>query len=137
MIVRDDAGLKQILKEAKVIAVVGLSSDPHRPSHDVAAYLQRAGYEIIPVNPHETEVFGVPAVASLRELAGRNVDIVDVFRRPPEVLAHAEEAIAIGAKVLWLQIGVHNEPAEKLASDAGLKVVVSRCTLRDHSRLIG
>src|SRR5687767_6291708 len=108
MIVRDDAGLREILENAKVIAVVGLSSDPGRPSHDVSAYLQRAGYEIIPVNPHETEVLGVRAVPSLNELRGRQIDIVDVFRRPPDVLPHAEEAVAIGAKVFWLQIGVHN-----------------------------
>jgi predicted CoA-binding protein len=136
MIVRDDTGLREILTRARVIAVVGLSSEPSRPSHGVAAYLQRVGYEIIPVNPHETEVLGVAAVPSLRALAGREIDIVDVFRRPSEVRPHAEEAIAIGAKVLWLQIGVHDAGAEKLASDAGLAVVVSRCTLREHARLL-
>jgi predicted CoA-binding protein len=137
MIARADADLREILSLARVIAVVGLSSDRRRPSHDVAAYLQSVGYEIIPVNPHEREVLGVPAVASLTALTGRRVDNVDVLRRPSEVLPHAREAVEIGAGCLWLQIGVHHQAAEALASEAGLKVVVSRCTLREHARLLG
>lgn len=137
MVVTDEAGLRDILAGARTIAVVGLSSDPSRPSHDVASYLQDAGYTIIPVNPNETEVLGVPAVGSLRELEGQTIDIVDVFRRPNDVLPHAMEAIAIGAKTLWLQMGVHNDEAVRRAVAAGLTVVSNRCTMRDHARLIG
>lgn len=136
MVVTDEEGLRDILATARTIAVVGLSSDQSRPSHDVAAYLQDAGYNIIPVNPHETEVLGVPAVPSLRELEGQQIDIVDVFRRPADVLPHAMEAIAIGAKVLWLQMGVHHDEAVRRASAAGLRVVTNRCTMRDHARLV-
>lgn len=135
--VTDDAGLRDILSSARVIAVVGLSSDRSRPSYDVAAYLQDAGYTIIPVNPNETEVLGVPAVGNLRELEGQAVDIVDVFRRPADVLPHAMEAIAIGAKTLWLQMGVHHDEAVRRAVAAGLRVVSNRCTMRDHARLVG
>jgi uncharacterized protein len=135
MLVKDDAGLRAILSAARTIAVVGLSSDPSRPSHGVAQYLQRVGYRIIPVNPHETQVLGVPAVADLRALAGEGVDMVDVFRRPREVPPHVEEAIAIGARVLWLQVGVVNDEAAARASAAGLQVVMNRCTLREHARL--
>ena len=135
MLVENDRGLREILTEARTIAVVGLSSDDSRPSYEVAEYLQRAGYRIIPVNPNESEVLGVKAVASLRDLAGERVDIVDVFRRSAEVVPHAEEAIAIGAKVLWLQLGVVSREAERLASAAGLKVVMNRCTLAEHARL--
>lgn len=137
MLVTDEAGLRDLLTTARVIAVVGLSSDRSRPSHDVASYLQDAGYTIIPVNPNESEVLGVPAVASLRELEGQAIDIVDVFRRPNDVLPHAMEAIAIGAKALWLQLGVHNDEAVRRAMAAGLKVVTNRCTMRDHARLVG
>jgi uncharacterized protein len=137
MVVTDEAGLRDILTTARTIAVVGLSSDRSRPSYDVASYLQDAGYTIIPVNPNETEVLGVPAVASLRELEGQEIDIVDVFRRPADVLPHAMEAIAIAAKVLWLQMGVHHDEAVRRATQAGLRVVTNRCTMRDHARLIG
>jgi predicted CoA-binding protein len=137
MVVTDEAGIREILTTAKVIAVVGLSSDRSRPSYEVASYLQEVGYQIIPVNPNETEVLGVPAVASLGELEGQQIDLVDVFRRPADVLPHAMEAIAIGAKVLWLQLGVHHDEAVRRASEAGLKVVSNRCTLRDHARYIG
>ncbi len=136
MMVKDDAGLREILRDARTIAVVGLSSDRSRPSFGVAEYLQSVGYEIIPVNPGETAVLGVPAVPDLHALAGRPIDIVDVFRRPSQVLPHVDEAIAIGAKVLWLQIGVVSDEAARRASEAGLKVVMNRCTLREHARLL-
>ena len=137
MVVKDEEGLRDILTTARVIAVVGLSSDRTRPSYDVASYLQQAGYQIIPVNPNETEVLGVPAVASLLELEGQTIDLVDVFRRPADVLPHAMEAIAIGARTLWLQKGVHHDEAVRRASAAGLRVVSNRCTMRDHARLLG
>jgi predicted CoA-binding protein len=136
-LVRDDARLRQILIEARTIAVVGLSSDPMRPSHDVASYLKGAGYRIIPVNPNESEVFGEPAVKSLAELAGRRVDVVEVFRRPGEVLPHIDEAAAIGAKVFWMQDGVGSDDAAERAHAAGMTVVMNRCMLRDHMRLLG
>ncbi len=135
-LVRDDAGLKKILAETKTIAVVGLSSDMMRPSHDVAGYLKDAGYRIIPVNPNETEVLGEKAVASLRELAGRGVDVVEIFRRPGEVVPHVDEAAAIGAKVFWMQDGTGSRAAAERAHAAGMTVVMDRCMLRDHMRLV-
>ena len=135
-LVKDDAGLKKILSETRTIAVVGLSSDPMRPSNDVASYLQSAGYRIVPVNPNETEVLGEKAVASLSELTGRSVDVVEVFRRPSEVLPHVAEAAAIGAKVFWMQDGVGSRAAAERAHAAGMTVVMDRCMLRDHMRLV-
>jgi len=134
-LVDDPAGLAEILRTCRTIAVVGLSSKPHRPSFGVAQYLQEAGYRILPVNPREREVLGVPAVASLRDLA-EPVDVVDVFRRSSEVGPVADDAIAIGAKVLWLQDGVIDPDAARRAHAAGLKVVMDRCMLRDHARLL-
>ena len=136
MIVRDDAGLRAIFAATRTIAVVGLSGDPARASYGVAEYLQEAGYRIIPVNPNEREVLGVPAVASLRDLAGERVDLVDVFRRPPDVLPHVDEAIAIGARVFWMQLGIANDEAARRAEAGGMTVVMNRCTMRDHARLM-
>jgi predicted CoA-binding protein len=133
-LVDQPAGLAEILRTCRTIAVVGLSSKPFRPSFEVARYLQGAGYRILPVNPHEREVLGVPAVGSLREL-GERVDIVDVFRRSSEVGPVVDDAIAIGAKVLWLQDGVIDVAGARRAHDAGLRVVMDRCLLRDHARL--
>jgi predicted CoA-binding protein len=133
-LVNDEAGIRRILGAARTIAVVGLSSDPGRPSHDVASYLQAAGYGIIPVNPNETEVLGVPAVASLGQLERGAVDVVELFRRPGEVLTHVAEAAAIGARVFWMQDGVVNRAAAEAAHAAGMTVVMDRCMLRDHAR---
>lgn len=134
-LVDDPAGLAEILRTCRTIAVVGLSSKPSRPSFEVSRYLQAAGYRILPVNPFEREVLGVPAVASLRQL-GEPVDVVDVFRRSSEVGPVADDAIAIGAKVLWLQDGVIDVAAARRAHAAGLRVVMDRCMLRDHGRLV-
>jgi predicted CoA-binding protein len=134
-LVEDDAGLRAILAGAHTIAVVGLSSNPKRPSHDVAAYLQDAGYRILPVNPKEQQVLGVRAVASLQDLQDR-VDVVQVFRKSSEVAPHVDEAIAIVARVLWLQDGVIDREGARRAHEAGLKVVMDRCMLRDHARLM-
>jgi predicted CoA-binding protein len=134
-LIDSDEGLREILRTARTIAVVGLSSDPSRPSNDVAGYLQAAGYRIVPVNPNEREVLGVTAVASLREVQ-EPIDVVQVFRRSHEVPPHVDEAIAVGARVLWLQDGVIHLPAARRAHDAGLAVVMNRCMLRDHARLI-
>jgi uncharacterized protein len=133
-LVNDEDGIRRILTSARTIAVVGLSSDPARPSNDVASYLRDAGYAIIPVNPNETEVLGEQAVPSLTALAGRSVDVVEVFRRPSEVLPHVAEAAAIGARVFWMQDGVINRAAAEAAHAAGMTVVMDRCMLRDHAR---
>jgi predicted CoA-binding protein len=118
----------------KRIAVVGLSSNPSRPSYGVARYLQEQGYEIIPVNPNETEVLGKRAYASLLDLP-EPPEVVDVFRRPIYVDQIVDEAIAVGAKAIWLQIGVVNLPAALRARQAGLITVMDRCILVEHARL--
>lgn len=123
----------ELLKSARTIAVVGLSSNPMRPSYGVAEYMKNAGYKIIPVNPNETEVLGERAVAKLEDIREK-VDIVDVFRRSEFVPKVAESAIAIGAKNLWLQEGVIHEVAAKRARDAGLFVVMDKCILKEHAR---
>jgi predicted CoA-binding protein len=118
--------------------MVGLSADPMRPSHFAAIYMQSAGYDIIPVNPRyagET-ILGQTVYASLAEIP-RPVDIVDVFRRAVEVPALAQSAIAIGAKVLWMQLGVVNEEAARMAREAGLEVVMDRCVKIEHARFFG
>jgi predicted CoA-binding protein len=125
--------IKRILDECRTIAVVGLSSKLTRPSHGVAGYMQRAGYRIIPVNPNEVEVLGEVAYASLSEVS-RNIDLVDVFRRSEEAGAVVDEAIAAGAKAVWLQEGVIDNAAAQRAVDAGLLVVMDRCWLREHVR---
>ena len=127
--------IREILASARTIAVVGLSDKPDRDSHRVAAYLQRAGYRILPVNPAVTTVLGEKAVPGLRDLT-EPVDVVDIFRKPEAVPAIVEDAIAIGAKVIWMQDGiVHNAAADR-ARAAGLKVVMSRCMLRDHRAMM-
>lgn len=131
----NDQELKQILAESKRIAVVGLSNKPERTSYQVAKYMQEAGYEIIPVNPTITESLGQKAYPSLKEIPGQ-VDIVNVFRRSEDTVGPAREAVAIGAKVLWLQLGIANEEAFRIADQAGLKVVMDRCIKVEHARLL-
>ena len=133
-LVRDEEGIRRILRETKTIAVVGLSSDPGRASYGVARYLKEAGYRIIPVNPHEQSVLGERAVADLRSLPAGSVDCVDIFRRSSQVAPHVDEAIAIGARVVWMQDGVIDHASARRAHEAGLKVVMDRCMLRDHAR---
>ena len=123
----------QILRSAKTIAVVGLSSNPMRASHGVAEYLKNAGYRIIPVNPNETEVLGEKAYARLEDVP-EAVDIVDVFRRAEEVPGVAESAIRIGAKVLWMQLGIENADAAEKARVTGLVVVEDACLMVEHKR---
>lgn len=125
--------IAEILRSAKTIAVVGLSSDPFRPSHEVAAYLQSVGYRIIPVNPNETEVLGIKAFARLEDIP-EPIDIVDVFRRPEDVAPVADSAIAIGAKVLWLQQGITHPAAAEKAQSAGLTVVEDACLYVEHKK---
>jgi uncharacterized protein len=123
--------IKQILDEHKVIAVVGLSSNPIRPSHGVAQYMQRKGCKIIPVNPMETEVLGEKCYAKLSDIPHK-VDLVNIFRRSEEAGKIVDEAIEIGAKSVWLQEGVIDEEAVKRAENAGLIAVMDRCWLKDH-----
>ena len=131
------AELRSLLGEAKVIAVVGLSSNPDRPSNEVASYLQEHGYRIVPVNPNETEVLGERAYASLNDIPDDvRVDVVDVFRRAEHTPEVARDAVAIGAKVLWLQEGIVNEETARIAQDGGLDVIMGVCIKKTRQRLI-
>jgi len=132
----DITTLRRILRSARTIAVVGLSAEWHRPSFFAAKYMQEHGYRIVPVNPRYPEVLGERCHASLETIEVA-VDIVDVFRRTEDVLPIARQAIAIGAKCLWQQIGVKNLEAARLASEAGLDVVMDRCVKIEHARLFG
>jgi predicted CoA-binding protein len=128
------ASIAEILKSSRTIAVVGLSSNPMRPSNGVAAYLKRAGYRIIPVNPKESEVLGERCYARLEDVPEK-IDIVDIFRRSEYVPEIVESAIQIGAKTVWMQEGVIHEEAAERARNAGLKVVMDRCTLKEHRKM--
>jgi uncharacterized protein len=125
--------IKRIFDECYVIAVVGLSSNPSRPSNGVARYMLSNGYEVIPVNPNETEVFGKKAYPNLASVP-RKVDLVDVFRRPEEAGKAVDDAIAVAAKAVWMQEGVIDQAAAQRALDAGLLVVMDRCWLKEHRR---
>jgi predicted CoA-binding protein len=133
MISADDE-LRRILREARTIAVVGLSADPEKPSHEVAAYLQAQGYRIIPVNPRGGVILGETVYADLRAVP-EPIDLVDVFRPAAACLEVARGAVAVRAKALWLQLGIVNDEAAAFARAAGLAVVMDRCTLREHRRL--
>ena len=125
--------IERILEDCKTIAVVGLSSDPGRPSNGVASYMRRRGYKVIPVNPNETEVFGDKAYASLADVPDK-IDLVDIFRRSSEAGRAVDEAIAVGAKAVWLQEGVIDQAAAQRAQEAGLLVIMDRCWLKEHAR---
>ena len=132
-----DVELRSILGDARTIAVVGLSPRPDRPSHDVAAFLQRRGYRIVPVNPNETEVLGERAYPSLLEIPEEiEIDVVDVFRRASDTPPIARDAVARGAKVLWLQEGIVNDEARQIAEDAGLTVIMGVCIRVESKRVI-
>ncbi len=134
----EDRELKILLGDAHTVAVVGLSSKPGRPSLEIAAYLQEHGYRVIPVNPRETMVLGEPAFPTLFDIPSDvDVDVVDVFRRPDETPEVAREAVAIGAKVLWLQEGIVNDEAYRIASEAGLDVIMGVCIKHTRERVIG
>ena len=128
--------LRRLLSTCRTIAVVGLSADWFRPSYFAAKYMQAHGYTVIPVNPKYPEILGCRAYASLREIPVK-VDMVDVFRRTADVLPIARDAIAIGARTLWQQLGVVNEEAAALAREAGLETVSDRCVKIEHARLFG
>ena len=132
----DINALRRILGQNHVIAVVGLSADWYRPSYFAAKYMQEHGYRVIPVNPKYGEILGQKCYKSLREVPEK-IDIVDVFRKTQDVMPIAEQAIAIGAKVLWQQLGVKNEAAAAKARAAGLGAVMDRCVKIEHGRLFG
>lgn len=131
----------QILQSCRTVAVVGLSPKPHRASHEVAAYMKRQGWRIVPVNPNAREVLGEKAYASLPEAAaalaaqGQRIDLVDCFRNSDDIPPIAGQAIAIGARALWMQLGITNEAAAASARTAGLLVVQDRCLKVDHAAL--
>ena len=139
----DIATLRRILGTCKTIAVVGLSPQWHRPSFFAAKYMQSHGYRIVPVNPGATEILGersypsVTAAAEALAAQGRKIDLVDCFRKSEDIPPIADEAIAIGARCLWLQLGVVNEAAAAKARAAGLDVVMDRCVKIEHARLFG
>jgi uncharacterized protein len=133
-----DATLRSILSQTRTIAVVGLSSKPHRDSHGVARYLQLQGYKVVPVNPNEPEVLGETAYPSLLDVpTDVAIDIVDVFRKAEETPPVAEQAVRIGARVLWLQEGIVNDEARRIAEEGGLTVVMDLCIRTTRARLEG
>jgi predicted CoA-binding protein len=131
----NDADVLEMLKATKTIAVVGLSSDPFRPSHGVSEYMQHRGYRIIPVNPSEGEVLGEKAYASLQDVP-ESFEMINVFRRPNAVPEIVEQAIQRKVPYLWLQEGIVHEEAAKRAREAVIKVVMDRCVLKEHRRLL-
>ena len=133
-----DEALRQLLLDAKVIAVVGLSANPDRASNQVAWYLHHQGYRLFGINPasSEPEVNGIPMLATLDEVP-EPIDIVDVFRRPEHTPEVARAAVAAGARALWLQLGIASDEARAIATEAGLRYVEDRCLKVDHSRLLG
>jgi predicted CoA-binding protein len=129
--------VRSLLGDARVVAVVGISSKPWRPSHDVAAYLQEHGYRIVPINPNETEVLGERAYASLLDIPdGTHVDVVDVFRRAEHTPDVARDAVTIGARALWLQEGIVSEEAAGIAAEGGLEVIMGVCIKKVRERLL-
>jgi predicted CoA-binding protein len=135
-IVDDIAGLRRILLRSRTLAVVGLSAQWHRPSYFAAKYMRDHGYRILPVNPRYDEVLGQRCYPDLKSVP-EAVDIVDCFRKADEIPAIADDAIAIGAKVLWMQLGIVNHEAAQRASAAGLDVVMNRCVKIEHARILG
>ena len=132
----DSEKLRRILRTSRVIAVVGLSAQWHRPSFFAAKYMQEHGYRVIPVNPMYDSILGERCFKALRDIPEK-VDIVDFFRKSSEITAIADDAIAIGAKVLWMQLGVENTEARRKAEAAGLEVVENRCVKIEHGRFFG
>ena len=131
--------MERVLRATRRIAVIGASSDPDRPSYGVFGSLIRHGYDCVPVNPNEREVLGMPAFATLAEAVAATgpFELVDVFRRSDQCALHASEAVAAGARCLWLQLGVVSWAAARIAHDGGLEVVMDRCTAIEWRRLVG
>ena len=135
----DDAGIEAVLRATRRIAVIGASSNEGRPSYSVFRYLVNQGFECVPVNPNERSVYGIPAFRTLAEAVAATgpFDMVDVFRRSELTVPHAREAVEAGARCLWLQLGVVDWAAARIAHDAGLSVVMDRCTAIEWRRLGG
>lgn len=131
----NDGEMTELLRTAKTIAVVGLSSNPMRPSFGVSRFLQRQGFRIIPVNPNETEVLGERAYGAVKDIPDQ-IDIVNIFRRPARVPEVVDEALAKGARCIWMQEGVINHEAAEKAQAAGMPVVMDRCILKELARLL-
>lgn len=139
-IIDDAEGRMEILRRYRHIDMVGLSANPSRPSHFAAIYMLSEGYEVTPINPREQEVLGRrswPSLTAMSEGLGRPPEIVDVFRKPAEVPALVEEAIALGARVIWMQLGITHPEAAHRAVEAGLDVVMDRCVKIEHARFFG
>jgi len=132
----DTSGLRGILRESHTIAVVGVSANWYRPSYFAAKYMKDRGYRMIPVNPNYREVLGEKCYANLLDIP-EHVDIVDCFRKSAEIVPLARDAVRIGAHVLWMQLGIRNDEAARIASDAGLDVVMDRCVKIEHARILG
>ena len=135
-IIDDIAGLRRVLALSRTIAVVGLSANWYRPSHFAAKYMQDKAFSIVPVNPAYAEVLGERCYPDLASIP-RPVDMVDCFRKPQDIVPIAREAVASGAKVLWMQIGIRNQEAARIALDAGMDVVMDRCVKIEHARILG
>jgi uncharacterized protein len=131
----NDASLRDLLESARVIAVVGMSDDPSRPSYQIGRYLKRAGYTVYPVNPTLTEIEGDKVYATLADVP-EPIDIVDVFRRPEYLDGVVDNAIEVGAKAVWAQLGISDEDAARKAEAAGIPMVMNRCIKVDHARLM-
>jgi len=132
--------LRRVLRESRTLAVVGLSADWFRPSYFAAKYMQEHGYRIVPVNPKYPEILGeksYPSLSAIPPEIAATIDLVDVFRKPADTPDIAREAVALGAKTLWLQIGVINEEAREIAEKSGLTVVMDRCVKIEYARLFG
>lgn len=136
MTIEDDNGLQEILRSVRTVATVGVSSNPEKPSYGIFQYLIEAGYHMIPVNPTTPEIMGRPSYPDLQSIPEK-IDVVQVFRKPEDVPAVVEQAIKIGAKVVWMQEEVVNPQAAATAEKAGLKVVMDRCMMQTHIRLLG
>jgi len=124
----------KILNQYRIVAIIGVSPNPERPSYRVASYLMEHGYKVIPVNPNAQEILGKTSYPDLSSIPEK-IEVVDIFRKPEEVVPIVEEAIKIGVKVVWMQEGVINEEAAVKARDAGLLVVMDKCMLKEHQRL--
>jgi uncharacterized protein len=136
MTIEDDSGLRQILSTAKTVATVGVSSNPDKPSYGIFQYLSEVGYNMIPVNPTVPEILGKRTYPDLLSMPEKP-DVVQVFRKPEDVPAVVDQAIQVGASVVWMQEGVVNQQAAARAEKAGLKVVMDRCMMKTHQRLFG
>jgi predicted CoA-binding protein len=135
-VITEDADIKRILESAKTIAIVGVSPKPERDSYQVAAYLKKMGYRIVPVRPAQTEILGETAYPTL-DAVSTATDIVDVFRRSDQIIPHVQEALRMRPKVFWMQEGIENREAAAMLTSAGIDVVMNRCIKRSHEKLFG